>query len=282
MRELILKALRESVKAYPELKAHLKGDAQVLSWIYEYKIGEAPDDDIRRKDERKLEKNLAKFLEGQLARILTYIRTHDIKGIQPSFWEDEFRKLWEALGEDFIGILLHGVSGGINILPGSGTGYPIDEDKINMSLVRWARRYRDKWLYKIEETSREYIEGKITDWLLSGDPLSVLIKTLQKDQGGMFSKIRASRIAVTETTRLHAMGNQMAWEEAGDVKEWRWNSAQDELVCPICRAGVAGSPYPLAQLSEKLPAHVNCRCYSTPIVSLEGLEEEIMRDLGML
>jgi SPP1 gp7 family putative phage head morphogenesis protein len=278
MREHILNALKESVKAYPELRGYLSDNANVLLKVLNYKIGEAPDDEVRLKDERKLTRGMTKYLEGLKQRVLTYIRTHDLKGIQPSFWDKEEQKLWAELGDDFVGIILHGVDGGINLLQGAGSGSPVDEDKINMSLVKYGRQYRDKWLHYIEETSRKYVDEQINNWMLSGDPLSVLINTMNKDQGGMFSKMRASRIAVTEVTRLHAMGNQLAWEEAGDVKEWRWNSANDDLVCPICIDGVKGNPYPIDTLSEKLPAHVNCRCWSTPIVTLQT-EEEIMQEL---
>jgi SPP1 gp7 family putative phage head morphogenesis protein len=270
MRDLILKTLRESVKAYPELKGYLSDEALILTWV---KVGEAPDDKVRLRDERLLKRKLTKFLEGQKSRILTYIRTHDMKAIQPSFWDDEIQKMWAELGEDFVGIMLHGVEGGIDILPGHGTGFAIDQDKINMRLVNYAKQYRDKWLEKIEDTSRGYVDQHITNWLLSGDPLSVLINALKEDTTGMFKEPRATRIAVTETTRLHALGNKMAWEETDYIKKWKWMTAQDELVCDICREGNAGGPYPLSQLDEKLPAHVNCRCWSQPIVEVGEGEE---------
>ena len=57
-------------------------------------------------------------------RVLTYIRTHDVKGIQPGFWDEEETRLWAEMGEDFVGVLIHGVEGGIDLLPGHGTGLP--------------------------------------------------------------------------------------------------------------------------------------------------------------
>lgn len=272
MRDLILRTLKESVKAYPEIMDYLTGETLMIYWLSEVKIGEAPDDEMRVKDERRIERNFAKFLEEQKKRLLTYIRTHNMKGVQPSWWEDEMTRLWRELGEDFVGILIHGVNGGMNLLPGGGTGEGADMDKINMTVLNYMNGYRDKWLSKIEETSRQYVEQKINDWMLSGDPLQTLIRSLEADSGGMFSKIRARRIAVTEVTRLHAMGNKLAWEEAGTVKQWRWNTANDELVCPICRPN-NGKLFPLSELDNRLPAHVNCRCWSSPVVSEELIHE---------
>jgi SPP1 gp7 family putative phage head morphogenesis protein len=279
MRDLILRTLKESVKAYPDITDYLTGETLMIYWLSEVKVGEAPDDEVRVKDERRIERNFRAFLEGQKKRVLTYIRTHDMKAIQPSFWDDEISKLWRELGKDFVGILVHGVDGGLNLLPGGGTGEGADMDKINMTILNYMRNYRNKWLSKIEETSRRYIEQKINDWMLSGDPLSTLIKSIEEDSGGMFSKARARRIAVTEVTRLHAMGNKLAWEEAGTVSQWRWNTANDELVCPICRPN-NGKLFPLSELDNRLPAHVNCRCWSSPVVDEEMFGDEIDRILG--
>lgn len=274
-RELILDALRETVKRYPDIKPYLKGGARWVADFYAYKVGEAPDDEIRRKDERLLERLLSDFFTGQLERIIKRVKK-EFKAFEPSFWDDEFSMLWEELGADFVGIMMHGVHGGLGQLP----GVQVDMDKMSIDLIRWGRQYRDKWLSLIEETSRKYVEEHILTWQLSGDPLSMLIKALQDDSGGMFTKARAKRIAVTEVTRLHAFGNQAAWEEAGDVKQWKWMTARDELVCKKCRDGNAGGPYPLSQLSDLLPAHVNCRCWAQPIVDISNLEEEIRQMLN--
>lgn len=270
MQELILDALKLAIKQYPEIMDYLKGDAAWYGGVYAFKVGEAPDDDVRLKDEKRLELRLREFLEGQLNRIIKKIEKQ-YKSIEPSFWDDELLKMWEMLGNDFVGIMMHGAMGGINLIP----DLPVDMDSMMTDLVRWGRKYRDTWLSKIEETSRDYVQEQITQWELSGDPLSVLIRTMREDKGGMFSKIRSSRIAVTEVTRLHALGNQAAWEKAGDVKQFKYMTAQDELVCPKCKENNANSPYPLARLGEMIPAHVNCRCWAQPIVDISNLEEEI-------
>ena len=53
MKDLILQSIHKSVKAYPELLARLKGSARWIGEVYAYKLGEAPDDELRKKGERR-------------------------------------------------------------------------------------------------------------------------------------------------------------------------------------------------------------------------------------
>ena len=88
MKDLILDALRESVKRYPDVKPLLRGDARWMAEVFSFKVGEAPDDDVRRKDERRLELRLREFLEGQLERLLKQVKD-EFNSFQPSFWDEE-------------------------------------------------------------------------------------------------------------------------------------------------------------------------------------------------
>lgn len=264
MKDLVLDALRESVKRYPEVVQHLQGDAKWMAQVFSFKVGEAPDDDVRRKDERRLTGKIAEYLAGLLARVIKQLKK-DYKSFQPSFWEEEEREMWDDLSEYFTGIIIHGANGAVEQLT---SGHAVDKDKINLSIIHFARKYRNEWLSKITESSRSYVEQAITNWQLSGDPLSELIKTLSNPETGMFSKIRAERIAVTEVTRLYSMGNKLAWEEAGYIKEFTWHTAMDDLVCEICGPN-DGKQFALQDMDALIPAHVNCRCWGTPIVDTE-------------
>jgi len=64
MRDLILKALHESVKSYPELKQYLNGTAVWAAQVLEYKQGD-PNEEARMRDERRLERKIRLFLEKQ-------------------------------------------------------------------------------------------------------------------------------------------------------------------------------------------------------------------------
>ena len=271
MKDLILDALRESVKRYPDVKPLLRGDARWIAEVYTYKVGEAPDDDVRRRDERRLERAFGEFLEMQLERLLKQVK-REFKSFQPSFWEEEERLLWEYLSQEFVGIIIHGTQGGLSLLGANAS--LVNQQMINSALIEYARLYRNEWLHLINETTRKTVGDIITNWLQTGDPLKELVKMLSNPELGLFSKARAKRIAVTETTRLHAMGNEMVWKESGTVDQFNWMTAEDELVCTaFCVPGSKGSPYPLNRLHELIPAHVNCRCWGQPIVNLDKVEE---------
>lgn len=270
MKELVLQSLRESVKRYPDVKPLLRGDARWIAEVFTYKTGEAPDDDVRRKDERRLELRLREFLEAQLERLLKQVRK-EFKSFQPSFWEDEERLLWEFLSSDFVGIIIHGTQGGLNLLGANAA--LVSQQQINSALIEYARLYRNEWLHAINETTRKTVGDIITNWLQTGDPMSELVKTLSNPELNLFSKIRAKRIAVTEVTRLHAMGNEITWKESGTVDQFNWMTAEDGLVCDRCKIAQSKGPYPLNQLSALIPDHVNCRCWGQPIVNLDKVEE---------
>ena len=92
--------------------------------------------------------------------------------------------------------------------------------------------------------------------------------------------IRAETIAVTEATRTYAEGNMVAWRESGVVNGRIWQTALDELVCPVCRPlhnqitafddqvwHHPTNPGLSVGLSVKNPpAHVRCRCWQSSFV----------------
>lgn len=270
-----MQALKAAVETYPDITPYLKGMAAWYVGVWSIKEGEAPDDEQRLKDERKLARNFESFLQMQLERILKEIRK-EYKGLRFDFWSEEERLLWEMLSEDFVGILIHGVNGGINNLGDIANLVNIDD--LTSPIIQYGRTYRSQWLHLISETTHDFVEKSITDWIASGDPLKELIKTLSNPELGTFSKERAKRIATTEVTRLYAQGNQLAWEKSGTVKEFIWQTANDERVCPICGAR-HNKVYPLSQMGD-IPAHPNCRCWAKPVVSYEGFANEIDRILA--
>jgi len=280
MRDLIVKALKASIEQYPDIIPLLSGNAALYAQILAYKAGEAPDDDERLANELILTGKVTGFFQSQLVRLIKALREQF--GILPvDFWNNELFLMWTDLGPTYTRIIVNAAGGGINLLYASGVSQMVDMDNVNINLIRWIGRYRDEWLSRITETSRQYIADKIVDWLRSGDPLESLVKSLMEDQTHMFDEIRARRIATTEVTRLYAMGNQAAWEESGYIASFRWNTAEDELVCKICGRpdGYAGKEFPLSELSNMMPAHPNCRCWATPIVNVDMFEQEIERIL---
>ena len=274
--ELVDRSIRVSVNQYPQIIPLLKGSAAWIGKSYAWKLGEAPDDNQRRKDERKLERVIVEYFRDQLKRVVKEIKADNKSQkniLQLSFWENELQLLWNKASGVFIDIVLHGIDGAINLLPLSAQAL-INQGRIQNRVIRLGLEYKDQWVKTINETTMKRVWNAVETWKQSGEPLDNLIKLLE-EKPFMFDKARAKRIAVTETTRLHALGNELTFKEAGYIKQWNWMTAQDELVCDTCRLGHEGGPYPIDELHNKLPAHVNCRCWSQPIVDEDALNETI-------
>jgi len=225
---------------------------------------------------------MRRYLRGLQERIIEQVK-RQYKDIQLSFWDDENRMLWELLSDDFVGILVHGMEGGLELLAEYGLQDLITPEIIQAHLIQFAQRHRSKWLNWISETTRDFVDASIREWVQSGDPLDSLIRTLSNEDLHIFDKARAKRIAVTEVTRLNAMANKLTWEQTQVIRQFRWNTANDERVCPICGPN-HDQLFPLEQLDSLIPAHPNCRCWGTPIVDRELAQERrdrLFREFGL-
>ncbi len=124
-------------------------------------------------------------------------------------------------------------------------------------------------------------------------------------------------IAATEVTRAVAAGNEALWKSTGVIGGKQWRTARDERVCVICQPldgkvteldgtfdlspeEVAGSDAMAAlgldeetamqralsvlgnvgRTHQRPPAHPRCRCWESPIVSVEMVGSEFDRILG--
>ena len=135
---------------------------------------------------------------------------------------------------------------------------------VNEQVQKWSKQYTFDLVNGINDTSRNFLQGSLSEWISSGQPLDELISTLEP----MFGSVRASMIAATEITRCFAEGNQETWRQSGVVDGVRWLTAEDELVCPIC-APLDGQTADLSKGFDGPPAHPNCRCYLQPVVNVD-------------
>jgi len=150
----------------------------------------------------------------------------------------------------------------------------IDWALVNENAKEWAQQYAYSEIGGITATTRKVLRQKVGDWLASGQPLQQLMRDKQLVQ--LFGPQRAMLIAVTEVTRVYAEANQLVFQQTG-VQKRSWNTAADELVCPICgplNGTVVGITEPFPGGIMLPPAHPNCRCWITPVVSeeLDGTE----------
>lgn len=139
----------------------------------------------------------------------------------------------------------------------------------------FARDYRYKWIKGITDTTRKQTQNAIADWISSGSPLSVLEAMLET----VYGEARAKRIAVTEVTRVFSLANTEAWESTGVISQEVVHTAEDDLVCDICNP-LDGTHIGIGDIDAKPPFHVNCRCFTTPVVDETLFERKLDNMLG--
>jgi hypothetical protein len=138
-------------------------------------------------------------------------------------------------------------------------GFGVDWSLVNRRAVAWSNQYAYDLVKGITHTTRDSIDKAISRFFETpGQTRADLEAMLAPD----FGEVRASMIAVTETTRAASEGQQAIaaeLEAAGIHMTPIWNTLNDELVCPICgpKNGneIADGEFP--------PSHVNCRCFAT-------------------
>jgi hypothetical protein len=205
-------------------------------------------------------------------------------------------------------ILLAGGANGATDLP-PGLDVLVDWDVFNEAALEWLRLYFGdllpglweqtgafNWALQLNDHTRRVLIREIDNWVREGAELRVLEERLAP----LFSPERARRIAVTEVTRIYASGNVMAWQSSGVVGAKMWDSARDELVCPLCgmlhgtiveidqpwritQAMLDSNPALAKFLRNRPtnivipPGHVECRCWLKPVVIGAYTESQLAR-----
>jgi SPP1 gp7 family putative phage head morphogenesis protein len=191
--------------------------------------------------------------------------------LDPAFWEEADEILWAALGPLIFDNLSAAAEAGAAALP-AGVDSLISWEGFNQAALDFVSGYRFEWIRGITDTTRSQTQHAVTSWITSGEPLDVLESRL----GLIFGEARAASIAATEVTRIYQEGNELAWKSTGLVEKAVWRTVNDERVCPICEP-LDGEEI---DLGSGPPAHINCRCYTEPIVSEELLERELEQILS--
>ena len=99
-------------------------------------------------------------------------------------------------------------------------------------VLEWLDSYSFELIRDLDQTTQDALRGAIQRWAQNGLPLGDLVDELVTL--GIWSRERAELIASTEITRAYAQGQIRAWQQTGVVRSMRWNTANDERVCPIC------------------------------------------------
>lgn len=101
----------------------------------------------------------------------------------------------------------------------------------------------------------------IADGMAKGESDKQLRNRLRLDIDDI-TRNRALRLARTEVIRANAQGKLDAYEKLGVRQvaiEVEWVTADDDLVCPLCRAN-EGKIFTLEEIQGLIPLHPECRC----------------------
>jgi SPP1 gp7 family putative phage head morphogenesis protein len=185
------------------------------------------------------------------------------------WWEDEADNLYHDLLPAILTALSLGIDGGTNTLP-PGIQPLVSVDEFTKAAQEYARQYRFAQIKDITVTTRVLTQKTLSSWIQSGQP----IDTLEQQISGIFGASRAAAIAATETTRAFAEGNAQAWQSTGFVSSVRFNTVEDDKVCPYC-SPLDGQEFDVDDYGHKPPIHVNCRCFNTPVVDMDLVNQAL-------
>jgi hypothetical protein len=171
-------------------------------------------------------------------------------------------KLSEALRDALIPVLTQLYAE--NMLFGGALDieFELPAEAINGRALTWAQTYTYDLVRGINETTAAALRDAFGVFNSTPGMTRAELEALLEPT---FGPVRASMIAVTETTRTASEGvaaRQQYLRDAGYNLTRIWRTNADDLVCPICGPlngkaeadwGAVGPP----------PAHVNCRCATT-------------------
>lgn len=226
-----------------------------------------PDDDeaeqkIRMEVEARSEKRIKKAFTDMFDTLVPADET-DPNEIAAKIQRDY--RASQALQNAITAALQDGVDLGVSVAVKqfSNIGFGFDWTLSNQKAHDWVSTYSFELIKGIDETSQKRTQQALQRWINSGEPLQALTDSLSI----IFGSDRAEMIAATETTRAYAQGNLIAYRDSGVVQKWRWRTARDERVCPVC-GPLQGKEVPLGEDFDghSCPAHVKCRCWVLPVV----------------
>jgi len=138
----------------------------------------------------------------------------------------------------------------------------------NHQLLAYFDDYSNLIINSVDTYTKEWIARKIQygiDKRLT--PYEIAQSLIS--EGKQINRIRARRIVLTETAKAMSVVEMELSKRLG-FKEIQWNTSRDELVCPICEPldgeKVAIGDFFIEDVQAP-PAHVNCRCFKTDVVS---------------
>ena len=179
-----------------------------------------------------------------------------------AFWLAQKEEFLKTVSRETDDLLQQGIQ------QGSQLGLSLNFDLVNQEVLRFSSVYQDAWWNQLASTTRNGLRDALQANIASGAGQRQLVK----DIASLFGKDRAKLIASTETTRLYAEGNMIAYRADPTVEAVEWQTAMDERVCEICEP-LDGEVYEKDSAFDHPPAHPRCRCGLAPVVDGKLLTE---------
>ncbi len=136
----------------------------------------------------------------------------------------------------------------------------VDWGLVNRDALAWARDYAGELVRGLGATTRDALRREIAQWVESGEPLDALARRLAPT----FGEGRGRIIAETEVTRAYARGQYEAFARSSIVTGYRFNTSNDERVCPQC-GPLNGETFKMGDETNVPPLHPRCRCWITAV-----------------
>lgn len=192
--------------------------------------------------------------------------------IDSTFWENEKRRLMALFLPRLTQMALTGMT-----TAARQAGISFDNMHYNQRAEAWARTYTDQLLADFGTTTEKIVGSAVADWIAKPD---MTVGDLDAALAPAFGATRANAIAVTETTRAFASGQEEAYKAEG-IEEWTWRTNKDEIVCPYCggangKTVKIGEPFGYDRKGKpvtKPPFHPRCRCWVAPKISKDKPKE---------
>ena len=124
------------------------------------------------------------------------------------------------------------------------------DPQLDIDTHKRAHILRNEWVLAVKGSVSNRLKGQENSNLPTGD---------------IELKVRALKIARTETIAVSNEGALLGYEDSGVVEKSEFYAALDERVCPDCNA-LHGKVYKLADSHGVIPVHPNCRCVMLPVV----------------
>ncbi len=178
-----------------------------------------------------------------------------------AFWADIETDLALAM------LKLNGRAHALGIEAASSLGVNVDFDAIHAEALAATRRATFEMVKRITDTTKEGLREALIAWQETGAVTPGQrprgLPTLVQGLESLFDRERAKRIAQTETTRLFAIGNELAVADDETIGGFQWQASNDEKVCPRC-GPKDNKIYPRGT-TAKPPEHPACRCGWIPV-----------------